>query len=205
MKTQFRKVATFYRRLTVWWGGRVGGKNLAPETIQRSAVNFRNFAELYPASLAKDWRIAFKLGNYTVNFKALFSLISTDFPELVLDIKSWKKREKVYFRSVLEFRLLNIKEKLIWGTNVLRLTDVFWNQTSCQLNYREKKKINVSSPSSIFFLSLMSLVFLAEFGSVGLFTHDRSISFLFVWKRQNMGRSNTIESGGKIQWESSYR
>ena len=42
-----------------------------PPTI-RMSVKFRGFAELYLRSL-------FKFGNFT-NFKALFPMVSTDFP-----------------------------------------------------------------------------------------------------------------------------
>ena len=46
-------------------------------------------------------QITFKFGNF-INFKALFSVMSTDFPELV-HVKSWKNREKVYLFVFLYF------------------------------------------------------------------------------------------------------
>ena len=39
----------------------------------------------------------FKFGYFT-NFKALFGVVSTDFPEVV-HVKSWKNREKAYVRT----------------------------------------------------------------------------------------------------------
>ena len=61
-----------------------------------TSVNFRNFAELYIAtipSLAKDA----SLSNLAILliFKALFSVMSTDFPKLV-----HKKVEKIVERSI---------------------------------------------------------------------------------------------------------
>ena len=52
------------------------------------------FATLRSYILALLRRITFKFGNFT-NFKALFSVVSMDFSELV-HIKSWKNCEKVY-------------------------------------------------------------------------------------------------------------
>ena len=80
MMIQLLKVAKFYRRLYS------GGHKLVPAI--HTSMNFRNFAELYLQS------ITFKFGNFS-NFKALFSMVSTDFSKLV-HIKSWKNREKVY-------------------------------------------------------------------------------------------------------------
>ena len=80
MMIQPLKVAKFYRRLCG------EGHKLVPAI--HTSMNFGNFAELYLQS------ITFKFGNFS-NFKALFSMVSTDFPKLV-HIKSWKNREKVY-------------------------------------------------------------------------------------------------------------
>ena len=38
-------------------------------------------------------QITLKLGNF-INFKALFYVVSTDFPELSIHVKSWKKNRE---------------------------------------------------------------------------------------------------------------
>ena len=44
-------------------------------------------------------QIAFKLGNF-INFKALFYVVSTDFPELSIHVKSWKKTVNRSFQLI---------------------------------------------------------------------------------------------------------
>ena len=68
MMIQPLKVAKFYGRLCG------EGHKLVPAI--HTSMNFGNFAELYLQS------ITFKFGNFS-NFKALFSMVSTDFPKLV--------------------------------------------------------------------------------------------------------------------------
>jgi len=69
MKMQLLKVGKFYRRLYD------GGHKLAPFT--QTSVNFRKFAEHIFARLR---RITFKSVGDFINFKTLFSVMSTDFP-----------------------------------------------------------------------------------------------------------------------------
>ena len=54
-------------------------------TLQTNVTNITNVRKI-------SRQITFKLGDF-INFKALFSVVSTDFPELV-HVKSWKKTVK---------------------------------------------------------------------------------------------------------------
>ena len=73
----------------VWWG-----TSLCPPPYIRTSVKFRGFN-------CKRCTITFKFGNCT-NFKALFPVVSTDFPWLVL-IKSWNNLEKVCYANSMSF------------------------------------------------------------------------------------------------------
>ena len=82
------KIAKFENEISqmfVWWGAQT-----CPPTYKQPKI----FVILRSYNLAHLRCITFKFDNFT-NFKALFSMVSTDFSELV-HIKSWKNREKVY-------------------------------------------------------------------------------------------------------------
>ena len=117
--------------MVVGGGGREGGPKLTPhhENVCKFSLTLRSY--IY----ARLRRITFKFGNFT-NMKALFPVVSTDFPLLVPHVKTWKKkRENVYslfsartdwlFAFVVTTTTSSlIPEKLIWCLKY----QSFWQQ-----------------------------------------------------------------------------
>ena len=104
----------------------VGGTNL-PLTIQ-TFVKFLDFKEVYLHKFSTKL-ITFKLGNF-INWKALFWVLSTDFPELV-HVKSWKKPWKGLCNSKLFDTVLCPTDSLPTHPDSLQIELVYLLYSTC--------------------------------------------------------------------------